>query len=73
MSNNFNLGFPEVTMLTSGISLFATESVNVFFLLFTVATLSSFFRVVLSEKRIEDLKFLVSKKEEPDEQRTIQD
>lgn len=67
MSTSTNIGFSEITMMSSAASLFATENTNIFFVLFTVATMSAFFRVVLSEKRIEDIKFLVSKKEEEHE------
>lgn len=55
-------------MLASVGSLFATENVNIFYLLFVVSIMSAFFKICLSEKRIEDLKELTSGKRDKVEQ-----
>lgn len=55
-------------MLASVASLFATENVNIFYLLFVVSIMSAFFKICLSEKRIEDLKELTSGKRDTVEQ-----
>ena len=65
---NINITYPEITMLASVGSLFATENVNIFYLLFVVSIMSAFFKICLSEKRIEDLKELTSGKRDKVEQ-----
>lgn len=65
---NINFTFPEVTMVSSVVSLFATENINIFYLLFVVSIMSAFFKICLSEKRIEDLKELTSVKRDNFEQ-----
>lgn len=55
-------------MLASVGSLFATENVNIFYLLFVISIMSAFFKICLSEKRIEDLKELTSGKRDTVEQ-----
>ena len=65
---NINFTFPEVAMVSSVASLFATENINIFYLLFVVSIMSAFFKICLSEKRIEDLKELTSVKRDNFEQ-----
>lgn len=65
---SINITYPEITMLASVASLFATENVNIFYLLFVVSIMSAFFKICLSEKRIEDLKELTSGKRDTVEQ-----
>ena len=55
-------------MISSVTSLFATENINIFYLLFVVSIMSAFFKICLSEKRIEDLKELTSVKRDNFEQ-----
>ena len=55
-------------MISSVTSLFATENINIFYLLFVVSIMSAFFKICLSEKRIEDLKELTSIKRDNFEQ-----
>lgn len=55
-------------MVSSVASLFATENINIFYLLFVVSIMSAFFKICLSEKRIEDLKELTSVKRDNFEQ-----
>ena len=65
---SINISFPEVSLACSTASLFATDNINIFYLLFVVATMSAFFKVCLAEKRIEDIKEItVSKREYIDE------
>ena len=65
---SINITYPEITMLASVGSFFATENVNIFYLLFVVSIMSAFFKICLSEKRIEDLKELTSGKRDTVEQ-----
>lgn len=65
---SINITYPEITMAASVASLFATNNVNIFYLLFVVSIMSAFFKVCLSEKRIEDLKELTANKRENIEQ-----
>ena len=65
---NINITYPEIAMLASVGSLFATQNVNIFHLLFVVSIMSAFFKICLSEKRIEDLKEIASGKRDTIEQ-----
>ena len=65
---SINITYPEITMLASVGSLFATQNVNIFYLLFVVSIMSAFFKICLSEKRIEDLKEIASGKRDIIEQ-----
>ena len=65
---SINLTYTEITMISSVAALFATDNVNIFYLLFVVSIMSAFFKICLSEKRIEDLKELTSGKRDTLEQ-----
>tara|TARA_Y100000591_G_C21610574_1_gene582669 strand:+ start:31 stop:252 length:222 start_codon:yes stop_codon:yes gene_type:complete len=60
MNININLAFPEITMMASVAALFASNSVNIFYMLFVVSLMSAFFKICLAEKRIEDIKEITS-------------
>lgn len=65
---NINLTYPEIAMMSSVGTLFATDNINIFYLLFVVSIMSAFFKVCLSEKRIEDLKEITAVKRDTFEQ-----
>ncbi len=60
MNININLAFPEITMMASVAALFASNSINIFYMLFVVSLMSAFFKICLAEKRIEDIKEITS-------------
>ena len=59
-----NISYPEITLMCATAALFATDNINIFYLLFVVSTLSAFFKICLAEKRIEDIKEMTLIKKE---------
>ena len=61
---SININFPEISLVCSTASLFATDNINIFYLLFVISTMSAFFKVCLAEKRIEDIKQMTTIKKD---------